>query len=245
LVGKARRNKQALTPDDLALWEETIQEQKRGWLQGPMTEAQVTQCLGTDKWLPSRRFALLQNKKLRAIDDYSEPCINAAFGQWEKLDLQSVVFIVSILKVWLHCALKDDWFELQLSSGPLKGRVHEKWTPESLTDVLGLLIDLTKAYRQLGVKPCDQWAAVIVLPSGVDGAPSFFIQRSLPFEATGSVFGFNRCSRFLWHAACHDGDTLWSAFYDDFVVWSPRTLHESASETACAIFDKLGWAYAS
>ena len=68
------------TPEmDKALWDITMEEVGTGTLVGPVSPKQVVDRVGA-LWVPSPRFGIEQNGKIRPIDDSSRYGINSAFG---------------------------------------------------------------------------------------------------------------------------------------------------------------------
>ena len=69
----------------LQVFATTSAELPRGWLVGPLSEAELSQRLGI--WLPARRFGIRQGTSVRAIDDYSFVGHNAATSIGEMVDM--------------------------------------------------------------------------------------------------------------------------------------------------------------
>ena len=63
------------------MFEETRREVLQGWATGPHSEEDLDKEGG---WLCARRFGIMQSSKLRVVDDYSEPFVNATFAAQEK-----------------------------------------------------------------------------------------------------------------------------------------------------------------
>ena len=73
------------TEDDVELYRITCEEaDEKAWLDGPHSPSDVSKMLGTENWLPVRRFALRQKGKLRPIDDMKENRLNDAFASGDK-----------------------------------------------------------------------------------------------------------------------------------------------------------------
>lgn len=68
------------------VWRITMEEASKGWLQGPMTEAQVARMLGP-LFVISPRFGIRQSDKVRPIDDMSISMVNSAFAPSYRLEL--------------------------------------------------------------------------------------------------------------------------------------------------------------
>ena len=156
-----------------AVWQSTISETNKGWLEGPLTADGVTTKLGP-LWTPSRRFGIVQGGKIRNIDDMSEFSINQTFGTPEKLDLGGIDEVVALATAWTR-RLKD----------------------EPNRELLGRCLDLKGAYKQIALARKDRPNAVLAVYNPEDGSVQFFISNVLPFGATGAVMGFNRIARAL------------------------------------------------
>ena len=107
----AQAQKEMLTPrpecpEDEAVWEATLLDVESGSIRGPLTEAQIIERLGA-QWTGARRFAIVQNGKVRPIDDFSEFGINDAFGSEEKISMKGIDQIVAWTKAWSE-SLKAD-----------------------------------------------------------------------------------------------------------------------------------------
>ena len=75
------------------LWEETLKEVEKGYIQGPYDDLEkVKKELGSETVCLVRRFAILQGHgedvKPRVIDDAKESGLNSAYLSKEKMDLQ-------------------------------------------------------------------------------------------------------------------------------------------------------------
>ena len=67
---------------------------------GPFSADEISQRLG-DKWVPSRRFGVRQNNKIRAVDDFSQFLINSAVTCHEKIDLEGIDSICATARFFL------------------------------------------------------------------------------------------------------------------------------------------------
>ena len=197
------------------LMQATTEEVDLGFLEGPFhTEEEVNGYFGHDNWAVIRRFVLVQGaeKKLRPIDDCLEAQLNFAYTSTSYLKLQDVDYIAGVA--------------LQLASLVSQGKPtfgKGSWT--------GKCLDLSKAYKQMGVVPNHRDLSVIYV-RGPGNRPLFYVSNSLMFGATASVYAFNRASRSLWflfnrmlHIPC-------GVFFDDFPMFSPAELSESADTSA-------------
>ena len=116
----------------------TAEEVERGFLDGPYTEEQVSEKLGTKHWCAVRRFVLVQGAelKLRPIDDCAEAQLNDAYTSTIKLRMMDSDY-VSALALRIARAEADRAADL--------GVEPRAW--------VGKTLDLTKAYKQLPIEP--------------------------------------------------------------------------------------------
>ena len=83
-----KRKKEQVDPRvQQAVWDLTMNEVDRGWLQGPFNEHQVRMGLGP-LFVASKRFGLEQADRIKQIEYLSES--HAAFGAGYKFDLEGV-----------------------------------------------------------------------------------------------------------------------------------------------------------
>lgn len=76
LLRRSAANAEASLRDEV--WLGALKEVELGWLTGPHSHEDLCNRLGP-LYVVSRRFGLKQSDKTRAIDDLSEPMINAAY----------------------------------------------------------------------------------------------------------------------------------------------------------------------
>ena len=159
-------------PDHTKHLEETAEEEiQMGFVEGPFSsEQEVTKFLGHDRWSVIRRFVLVQGgpeAKLRPIDDCHESQLNQAFTSTSYLQLQDMDY-VSGLALRIAEAVKNG--EQKFGSG--------EW--------LGKCLDISKAYKQMGVAPEHRHLAVIFFFNRA-GSPQFLVANSLMFGATAEI----------------------------------------------------------
>lgn len=209
------------------LIEASDDELARGFLDGPFfSEEEVTRHLGRDDWSLVRRFVLVQGSegKLRPIDDCLEAQLNFAYTSTSYLKLQDVDYISGLaLKIVSAASSGDD----RLYNG--------KW--------LGKCLDLSKAYKQMGVLPEHRYLSVIFFHDDA-GNPRFYISNALMFGATAAVYSFNRVSRSLWFLFNKMLLIPCGVFFDDYPMFSPEGLAEDADSSASELLDLLGWKHA-
>ena len=74
------------------------EEVERGFLDGPFTEEQVSEKLGTTRWSAIRRFVLVQGAelKLRPIDDCAEVQLNDAYTSTIRLRMMDSDYVSAL-----------------------------------------------------------------------------------------------------------------------------------------------------
>lgn len=132
------------------------------------------------EWSLVRGFVLVQGSegKLGPIDDCLEAQLNLiAYTSTSYLKLQDVDYISGL-------ALK---IASAISSGDCASKTG-KW--------LGKCLDLSKAYKQIGILPEHRYLSVIFCHDN-NGLPRFYVSNALMFGATAAVYSFNPVSRSL------------------------------------------------
>ena len=201
---------------DEKLWEKTLLEVEQGWLQGPLEWSD----LGPGE-IASPRFPLLQNGKVRPIDDYSRSGVNSCVTTLEQPTVDTADVAAAMFS--------------KLSNGLLrKGRSGA---------LLGRSYDLTSAYRQLCVSRESSRFAIVAVFCPKDGKSYLFRQPCLPFGSRASVNGFIRCSRCIQWIALRCLLVPLTSYYDDFISASTCTLAANTDTTMAMLFRLLGWQY--
>ena len=205
-----------------ALLETTAEEVKMGFLEGPYNEEEISVLLETDQWSLNPRFVLFQgsSRKVRIIDDAKKSCVNEAFSSTVKLQLQDVDYVASMITF-----------------------VAKEAASRGISlDLKGKTFDLSKAYKQLAVRPDHHKHAIVGFP--IDGDWKFYRSISLPFGCTGSVYGFVRISQALWYVITRLLHCVCSHYFDDYPVVETAAGCKVLSSAISAVFDILGWTYA-
>ena len=229
---------------DADVWKETLAERDRGWLQGPFSPEEVSK-LYPQGWCAARRFGLMQNGKLRCIDDLTEPGTNSAYGSCEKLSLMGLDSMAELIR-FVHSVLQDDRkVSVPLSDGSiLSGVLHSEWTLEEARSWEGRCLDLRKAYRQLVADPASRWAAVVCVYDPVKGCCVCFAAVSMLFGGTAAVYAFNRASRSLWFALAHHLKLCWTNYYDDYPTLDLAGVNKISKTAVETCLKLLGWDFA-
>ena len=84
------------------IWEQTIEDRDEGSSIGPFwSEAEVTEKLGTDQWVPTQRFEVHQKNKVRGCDSATVNLVNVVTVVLEKLQLPSTDENVAVIRMLL------------------------------------------------------------------------------------------------------------------------------------------------
>ena len=196
-----------------ATWEETLAEEEQGWVW--RCDAQSMQGK-----VVARRFGLLQNGKVRVIDDLSCCGLNATVGLKERFVLHSIDKMAAMLA-----------YATSLGAAPgcsLCGRTY----------------DLKSAYKQFPICLEDFELLRFMVSEPGKPDPTLFGFSSLPFGGIGSVSAFLRISACIWQIGVIGLRTLWTAFFDDFSVVSKESLKKSAAFGIESLFRLLGLTFA-
>ena len=176
---------------DQEVFSKTQAEVECGWLEGP-----IDLCSLEPSAVISRRFGIRQSSgetvKIRLIDDFTASNVNQTV-QVENAPKLHTLDIVAALCM-----------ELLRQHGNLE------W--------LGKTIDLSSAYRQLGVSPQSRWGVVYcsVRPVIKDGKDLFYAGATIwgqPFSLR--IFESGALAVVL---GCVALKFLWSSFFDDFIT---------------------------
>lgn len=226
---------------DSKLYEQTLEEVDKGWMRGPYTEAELADLLGAD-CVVSRRFAITQGKKLRAIDDFTASSVNGMFGSSDKIQLAGVDTIAGVVRAWAVAVGKDRSVVVRRpTGGALQGWLHESLSVEAALDLIGATFDLKSAYRQLPVSTSSKWCSSVAVYDPNQRCMKFFVADALPFGATASVYAFLRASKAIWEIGARMFRLCWTSYFDDFSVLTPRTSSSSSSASVKLLFSALGW----
>ena len=190
--------------------ESTAQEEvDLAFLEGPFHSAEeVTNLLGHSKWRIMRRFVIEQGAKLRPIDDGLEAQLNSAYTSTIRLDLQDADYVVAMaLKLGKHKEL--NW--------------------------VGKTLDLSKAYKQLPIRPDHRDLAVVFFRDS-RGKPRYYVPNALMFGSTAAVYAFNRVSRSIWFLVNVVLKVPSAVYFDDYPMFLPEG---SSQDTDALVSDFL------
>ena len=104
-----------------AVWAESLDQVKKGWLRGPFSWEQIDKKYqGT--WVPSKRFGVVQGEKTRAVDDLSEFLINSTVSESEKIVLEGIDEIACIARYYGGATVAEGMLSKTMNFGlPLHG----------------------------------------------------------------------------------------------------------------------------
>ena len=199
-------------PTVVQTWEKTQEEVSLGYI-WPDPDSKV------EDVLIAKRFGLLQRAgKLRVIDDCSIGGLNGTLGTREKCRIHAIDECAAYLAHMLDLNL------VLAKDVKLKGRTF----------------DMKSAYKQYGISSEDRALIRLAVRNPVDHCISLFGVNSLPFGASGSVGGFLRISMAVWYIGLVIFKLPWTAYFDDYTVFSQEELCSSTTKTVIHLFDLLG-----
>ena len=229
------------------VWKETAEQVQRGWLKGPMSWREVEEKFG-GCWVPSKRFGVQQNEKVRCVDDLSEFLINSTVTQTERIELEGLDHVVALARLFVGAAVgPEDACTLPSCDGqPGVGRchsfpLHPAWKGGRARVLRGRALDLKAAYKQLARRPDDAWASILGVLNPESGAVCYYEAVALPFGAISAVTGFNRAARALRTCLSRLLLLVITNFFDDYCQLEIEGLCDSARSAAEEFLGLLGW----
>eukprot|EP00435_Cladocopium_sp_Y103_P055182 s631_g18.t1 len=198
------------------IWEATMEDVREGSSLGPFFFAEeVSKFLGTQDWIPTQRFEVVQKNKVRGVDSATVNGVNMATFITEKIELPSTDVNVAALR----------WLRSHVAEG---------------SNIFGWVLDERKAYRQIAVKPDHRKWSVIALKHPASGKIAFFVMVGHSFGLVAAVYNYNRRSaaitdilRRLFFVAAFN-------FYDDKYGFEPEATCSSAFDVAQKVHWWLG-----
>ena len=204
-----------VTENTQKIWDSTMEDVEEGVTVGPLfTPEEVSKIVGTERWIPTQRFEVVQKNKVRGVDSATVNGINMATAISEKIELPSTDTNVAALR-WLRSA------------------ANEK-------KISGWVLDERKAYRQIAVAPDQRRWSVIAMREPNTGKIAFFVMIGHSFGLVSAVYNYNRRSaaitdvlrRLFWVAAFN--------FYDDKYGFEVEETCGSAFKCAQSVHRWLG-----
>ena len=224
------------------IWDETLEQKEKQWVKGPFSWSEINDKY-KGEWIASKRFGVVQGEKIRGIDDLSEFLVNASVTETEKVVLDGVDAIAATARFFVRGALgATEEFHLPDRDGEtFSGRLHPDFRDKENRQLHGRALDLKSAYKQLARHPDDAWATILAVLNPSDDTVYYFEAVALPFGGTGSVTSFNRAARVLKMVMARLFWLVSTNYYDDYCQMELSPLIESASQTAEALLELLGW----
>ena len=172
------------------VWNATIKEAEQGFMSGPFYDhSQVTNFVGSDDWICTERFGILQKGKIRNIDSATASSINPATQMTELLEIATTDGNVAIIR------------KLRTS---FPGSIFSSW-----------ILDEKDAYRWIPVRPDHRKFAVIATYDPNKGTVAYFVMIGHPFGMRSAVYNYNRRSMMLNTILRKEFDLISSFYYDD------------------------------
>lgn len=199
---------------DRFVYEETMKEVDRGWLEGPFPIFELEEGSSI-----SRRFGLWQKTKYRCIDDFSGSLVNATCSVSESPFIHTI---------YISCAMLDRW---------MRNLCHQ----ERSVSIVGRSFDLKAAYRQLYIKPCHRKHSYISVFNPSTSGVEIYRGVALPFGSIQSVYNFLRLSHAIWFLGATKLLSPWSFYYDDFLCCNDEYLAKHTEECILLFFKLIGW----
>ena len=207
-----------LTENSKKIWESTVEDVVEGSCLGPFFDQnQITEIVGTDRWIPTQRFEVVQKNKVRGCDSATTNMINRITVITEKLQLPSTDSNVAALRA---LRAKCPWAQLA-----------------------GWVLDERKAYRQVAVRPEHRRFSVICLREPCSGKVAFFVMVGHSFGLVSAVYNYNRRSAAINEILVKEFGLVAFSFYDDKYGFEPKKTVQSAHRVAQAVHWWLGARY--
>lgn len=178
------------------------------------------------------------------IDNFLENKANEAANCRDTIDPAGTDNNACNLGTWYECI---DWKRRTVTIRSRYGRIRTSspnpfWKRDTIC-LLGFLVDLKSAYRQLPLSPDDEWLSVITDWDHERGQKMFAEMWGSPFAAKAVVNSFNRCSRGIEAILLKELMIPVSAYFDDFTINLPGGVAEAAMQVVCTALDILRWPY--
>ena len=234
---------------DEALENKVQKDLDNGWAVGPFTREGVDDHIGSDQWIPSRRFPVVQagGSKVRAIDDYTESGWNFCVGvrnKWTQHTLDEVVLLGSSLPRVVQGG--RSW--VPLGSGTcLQGDVAASGSLDPFEEFgwKGCTVDLESAFRQLPLHPKAACASPLCYYSAKARGPRYICLRALPFGSVASVAWFLRYAKALWYLGVKLLHLSWLSFFDDYILLELSRFSDDTLKCVLILLKLLGVPVAS
>ena len=226
---------------DTELYKTTRDELSKGWLKGPYTPEELDKRFG-DRWIAARRFSIKQGDKSRNIDDFSVHGQSSTIVADEYISLGGVDTVVGMAKAMAGSVSADRSIRIPDGSGNfLVGLLHDEWSLEEARSIVGRVVDLKAAYKQVMRSQEDADIAILSVFNPYTQSSELYETLALPFGSSGSVFGFNRVSLALREVFQKHFKMTVTSFFDDFPWLEFELLAENTAAVSTGVFELLGW----
>ena len=205
------------------IWESTIEETKDQekaedkvgtFMEGPYEAKDVSKILKTEKWVPIKRFPVLQNNKLRPCDDGAQSGLNSTTSRKEKLVCSSVDHIAALIRMWRFLMPQEE--------------------------IGGWALDEKKAYRQIPILPSHRKYAVVAVVDPKSGSYKYFLMNSHSFGFTSAVYNYNRRPLSLQYILVKIFRVPTDFYFDDRFGFEPKGSIRSSFDTTKKVYQILG-----
>ena len=240
----AARKKGAWAPEiEEELRKATRDELRRGECRGPFTAEQMNKRHPAG-WVDGPRIPVLQKKGVRPCEHYSAYGQNGTSSARETVDTDGIDRILALIKVWSRWLATEGPIEVVLPDGSRReGRRHPAFGPREARELLGWIVDLKRAYKQLARAQKDANLSIFSLPGKDGGPPEYYEALVLGFGSRNAVLGFNFAARAIRHIANMALSLAVTHFFDDFTQIDPRPMAHHSAATLRRLLRLLGWTY--
>ena len=207
------------------------EEVELGDLQGPFSEAEVSEFFESEEWLLNPRFPIYQGEamKVRIIDDCKMSGMNSAFQRTFGIKLMDID-VLAATAASIAKAIADG----SVDGAPLHPKARQCW--------LGGTLDLSRAYKQVPLSPDSRRFCVLGFIK--DGVWTYYRSEVLPFGASASVFSFIRISRSIHHILCSFLSAIATVFFDDYPMMTTEAGSDILKLSVSSVLTMLGWKHA-
>ena len=221
----------------------TREELKEEECRGPFTAEQMDRKY-PEGWLDGPRIPVVQRKGVRPCEHYSAYGQNSTSSARETVDTEGIDRILGMLKIWTRLLKSKGRVQITLPDGSVKqGLKHPDFDGPEAKKLLGRLLDLKRAYKQLARAMKDAALSVFSLP-GVDGRPpEYYEALVLGFGARNAVLGFNYAARAIRHVANVALYIAVTHFFDDFTQIDSAILAAHSAASLERLMSLLGWEF--
>ena len=191
--------------DAQAIWDLTIEEQTKGWCEGPFTRF-------VGNWRPVPRFLHVQPcGKQRLIDDARKGCHNGATEMTETIFTIGVDMWPVVARTMASEVLLSHGFGF----GPVEDRTLAVSSLPPWFSLVASVMDLPDAYRACPVHPDHRRFTIVVIFDPSSRSWRFFKYTGLLYGLASAVLSFNRLPTLLVAAARRILALACGAYFDD------------------------------